>query len=132
LKRGFNKEDARQLVQQLIAARNAGTRTEAERLLSPHVRYWDCLRGDVHGREGAATALLEPSESQSETHFDVVTLAAGEGRAVAELRVSAPTAAGPLAFTRTEVYTVDDDGIASCRAYLDPAELPGRGRAARE
>jgi limonene-1,2-epoxide hydrolase len=132
LKRGFNKDDTKELVQQLIASRNAGARTEAERLLSPHVRYWDCLRGDVNGPEGAATALLEPSESQSATRFDVEMLAAGEGRAVAELRVSGRIAAGPLVFTCTEVYTIDDDGIASCRAYLDPAELPGRRRAARK
>jgi len=127
LKRRFNDSDAKQLVQQLVAARAAGSRAEAERLLRPDVRYWDCLQGEVVGRERVVAALM----GSQDTRFDVETLAGGEGCAVAELRVSGTAPSGPFAFVATEVYAVGDGGITSCRAYFDPADLPGRDRAAR-
>lgn len=131
MKRGFNKADVRQLLQRLIAARNAGSRPEVERLLSAGVRYWDCVHGDVDGRAQAATALLEPAEGHSAESFDVEALAAADDCAVTELRVVGVAPSGPFELVITEVYAVDDDGIASCRAYFDPAALPGRDPAAR-
>ena len=110
----------------LVAARNAGSRTDAGRVLRIDAEYWDCVRGDVHGRERIAAALTDPTESRVDTRFAVDTLAAEADRAVAELRVSGTTTSGPFEFVTTEVYSIDGESIASCRVYFDPAELPGR------
>ena len=95
------------------------------RLLRSDARYWDCLRGDVDGREGVAAALTEPAEGHAGARFEMETLAVDAGCAVAELRVSGTATSGPFGFVMTEVYAIEHDGIASCRAYIDPAELPG-------
>lgn len=112
-------------MQRLIAARNAGSRSDAGRLLRADARYWDCLRGDVDGREGVAAVLTEPAEGHVGAQFEVNTLAVEAGCAVAELRVSGTATSGPFGFVMTEVYAIEHDSIASCRAYIDPAELPG-------
>ena len=112
----------------LIAARNAGSQEAVGRLLRPGARYWDCLRGDVEGRDRVAPLLTDPLAGQAPVTLVVETLAAEDGRAVVELRASATGPSGRVGFTTTEVYAIEEDGIAWCRVYLDPAELPGGAR----
>ncbi len=111
-------------MQELVAARNAGSPGDARRLLRADATYWDCRRGRLHGRERVVAALTEPIPGEGGARFELDTLAAGAGHAVAELRVSGSAPAGSFAFVTTEVYTVEHDGIAACRAYFDPADLP--------
>jgi ketosteroid isomerase-like protein len=126
LEHRLKNSDAKELVRRLVAARNAGSRTDAGRLLCADARYWDCVRGDVHDRERIAAALTDPTESHVDTRFALDTLAVEGERAVAELRVSGAATSGPFEFVTTEVYSIDGESIASCRVYFDPAELPGR------
>jgi limonene-1,2-epoxide hydrolase len=117
LKRNPN---TRQLVHELVAARNAGSTGDVARLLRPDVSYWDCRRGRLDGREQVAAALTDPVPAEGGARFELDTLVAGPGHAVAELSVSARS----FAFATTEVYEVAQDGIATCRSYLDPTDLP--------
>lgn len=130
MKRRFNtqsRDSQRELLTDLIAARNAGSKDEVGRLLQPDARYWDCLRGDVEGRDRVATLLTDPLAGRARVTLAVETLAAEDGHAVVELRASATGPSEPVDFTTTEVYAIEEDGIAWCRVYLDPAAVPGGG-----
>jgi limonene-1,2-epoxide hydrolase len=114
------------LVAELIAARNAGSKEDVGRLLRPDTRYWDCLRGEVQGRDEVASVLTDPFALLAPVTLVVDTVAAEDGRAVVELHATATGPADPFDVALTEVYAIEEDGIAWCRAYLDPAELPGK------
>jgi ketosteroid isomerase-like protein len=103
---------ARELVAALVAARNARSPEQAARALRDDVRYWDCERGDVEGRDAVATAL-----TAVDGPVEVETLAASGDDAVAELQIRA----GGRSYRSTEVYRVAGGSIASVKAYFDPA-----------
>lgn len=100
-------------------ARARGSLDAVAELLAPGVRYWDCVRGDVHGRREAAAALLEVAGADGLRRTPAATVAHG-ARAVVELRTTAFGDERPL----TEVYAFDAGGVAACRAYFDPGADP--------
>jgi limonene-1,2-epoxide hydrolase len=114
----------RELVEDLIAARNTGSTDAVAELLRADVRYWDCLHRDVVGRDRIASLLCRSPIVGAELVVDA--LAVENGHAVAELRASGTGRSGPFELRTTEAYAFADDGIAWCRAYFDPAELPAR------
>jgi ketosteroid isomerase-like protein len=112
---------ARRIVEELLAARDAGATGDVRGLLGPDVTYWDCLRGELRGRDAVAVALTETPVGGVRPRFALQTLAAADAHAVVELTV---TAAAPAAtYGATEVYGLDAGSVVRCRAYLDPAEL---------
>jgi len=112
----------RELLGELVEARGAGSPEDAARLLDADVRYWDCVHGDVEGREAVAAALTAPAGRDA--RLEVETVAAGNEDAVVELQVSAAGEDGRSSFRRTEVYSVREGRILSCRAYFDPRAVP--------
>jgi SnoaL-like domain len=113
--------DARAVLRDLVDARNAGSVERVAELLAADVRYWDCERGDLAGRDAVAAALvaLKP-------HVTVETLAAADSDAVLELQ------AGTTACYRsTEAYRLAGSAVVSVKAYFDPrARSAGSGSAA--
>ncbi|MGH3004752.1 MAG: nuclear transport factor 2 family protein [Gaiellaceae bacterium] len=104
----------KELVERLVEARNARADDRAAHLLADDVRYWDCLRGDVAGRDTVVAALA----AAHGTRLAVETLTGDETHVVVELRVD-----GERPHRATEVYVLGDDArIASCRVYFDPQE----------
>jgi hypothetical protein len=99
--------DTRSVLQELVAARNAGSPERIAELLADDVRYWDCERGDVAGRENVAAALVR--------HVAVETIAAADDDAVLELQ-----AGTPASYRSTEVYRLADGAVVSIKAYFDP------------
>jgi hypothetical protein len=132
LKRRSNssRDSARDLILAVTAARNEAAAADLTGLLLADASYWDCLHGNVSGPKRIALLLCDPLAGR-DAQLTVETLVAEDDRAVVELRVRA-TAPGPaIELRRTEVYGLQEGGIAWCRAYFDPAELPGgtgRGR----
>ena len=124
LRRRFNSspEVGREALEQLVAARNAGSSEDAAQLLAADVRYWDCVRGDVAGRAEVAAVLCDSPAPGAELVVDALAVDGGHG--VVELSASGHGASGPFELHATEAYALEDAGIAWCRAYFDPAELP--------
>ena len=124
LRRRFNSspELGREALERLVAARNAGSDEDAAQLLTADVRYWDCVRGDIAGRAEVAAALCDSPAPGGELVLDA--LAVDGGHAVVELSVSGDSPSGRFELRATEAYALEDDGVAWCRAYFDPAELP--------
>lgn len=124
LRRRFNSclEAGREALEQLVAARNARSTEAAAQLLREDVRYWDCLRGDVVGRAEVAAVLCDSPAPAAELVLDAVAVDGGHG--VVELSASGDGPSGRFELRTTEAYALEDDGIAWCRAYFDPAELP--------
>jgi hypothetical protein len=92
------------VLRELVAARNAGS---AAKLLSDDVRYWDCERGEVTGREAVAAALIGDVELE--------TIAVSGDDAVLELQCGGR-------FRSTEVYRLAGGTVVSIRAYFDPRD----------
>jgi limonene-1,2-epoxide hydrolase len=116
---------ARELVEALLAARNAGSREQIRALLSPDATYWDCLGGRVRGAEPVTEALVASGAGSGRPRFVAERLAATGGHAVMELRVCSGQGSDAAGYPVTEVYELRRGLIAGCRTYLDPAEVRG-------
>ncbi len=114
---------ARQLVETLLAARNAGSSEQVRALLASDASYWDCLGGQVGGAEAVTRALTTSHAGSARPRFIAETLAAAEGHAVAELRVCAGEASEAAGYPVTEVYELRGGLVGGCRTYLDPADV---------
>jgi limonene-1,2-epoxide hydrolase len=115
----------RELVEALLAARNAGSREQVRALLAPEATYWDCLRGRVRGAEAVTEALVTSGAGGVRPRFVAETLAAGGDHAVAELRVRSGQGSEAAGYPVTEVYELRQGLVAGCRTYLDPADVGG-------
>jgi hypothetical protein len=102
----------RQVLSELLAARNARSPERAAGALAPDVRYWDPDRGGVFGREAVAEALTAPA-----AFLEAETVAAAGQDAVMELQLHE---AGRT-YRSTEVYRVASGRVASIKAYFEPA-----------
>jgi ketosteroid isomerase-like protein len=114
---------AHDLVEALLAARNAGSSEQVRALLTPDATYWDCLGGRIRGAEPVAEALVASHVRGARPRFVAGTLAAGDGHAVMELRVCDAEESDALGYPATDVYELREGRIAECRTYLDPAEV---------
>jgi SnoaL-like domain len=103
--------DARAILEELLGARRARSPESAARVLAADARYWDCVRGDVAGRDAVAAAL-----TGDDARIELETVAAAGDDAVLELQVES---AGRRRRS-TEVYRLAGGTIASIRAYFDP------------
>jgi hypothetical protein len=102
---------ARTVLDELVAARRDGSAERVARMLGGDARYWDCVRGDVAGRDAVAAALTEV-----DAPIELETLAADGDDGVLELQL------GSVGRRRrhTEVYRLAGGTVASIRVYLDP------------
>jgi limonene-1,2-epoxide hydrolase len=116
---------AHQLVETLLAARNAGSGPQVRALLAPDATHWDCLSGHVHGQEAVAEALVASRAGSPRPRFVAETLAAAGARAVVELRVCPGEGSEAAGYPVTEVYELRGGLVARCRTYLDPADVQG-------
>ena len=110
--------DTRAVLHDLVAARNARSTERVAGLLDADVRYWDCERGELAGREAVAEALVG-----LDAHVEVETAAAADTAAVLELR-----AGTPARYRSTEVYRLAGGTVVSIRAYFDPRARARGGR----
>ncbi len=107
--------DAREVLRELLAARNEQSAERAAQMLAPEVRYWDAQTGDVDGRREVAEVLtVRPAR------FDAETVATAGADAVMEVRVRESGGS----YRSTEVYRVESGTISSLKAYFDPRERP--------
>jgi limonene-1,2-epoxide hydrolase len=114
---------ARQLIEALLAARNAGSTDQTRALLAPDATYWNCLGGQVRGAEPVAEALVASHAASARPRFVVETLAAAGGHAVMELRVCHGEGSQATDYPATEVYELRAGLVVGCRAYVDPADV---------
>jgi limonene-1,2-epoxide hydrolase len=115
----------RELVEALLAARNAGSREHVRALLAPEATYWDCLRGRVRGAEAVTEALVTSDAGSERPRFVAERLAATGGHAVMEVRVCSDQGSEAAGYPVTEVYELRQGLVTGCRTYLDPADMRG-------
>jgi limonene-1,2-epoxide hydrolase len=114
---------ARQVIEAVLAARNAGSTDQTRALLAPDATYWDCLGGQVRGAEPVAEALVTGHAGSARPRFVAETLAAAGGHAVVELRVCHGESSEATDYPATEVYELRAGLVVGCRVYLDPADV---------
>jgi hypothetical protein len=103
--------DARTVLEELVAARRDRSAARVAGLLDDDVRYWDCERGELAGRDAVAAAL-----TAVDAGIDLETVAVGRADAVLELQLEA----GGRRYRSTEVYTLSGGVVTSIKAYFDP------------
>jgi ketosteroid isomerase-like protein len=115
-----------EVVEELVDAYNAKSPERLLALYRPDACFWDPLHRDgVVGREGISEVIDGLFQSFPDERMSIVTLAADETHAVAELRSAGTTSSGrAFELEFTEVYEVSDGQIASCRVYIDTGEIP--------
>jgi ketosteroid isomerase-like protein len=104
-------DDARQVLEELLAARNERSPERAAAALADDARYWDPDRGEVAGRDAVAGALTD-----LDARLGAETVAVAGDDAVVEVQVQERG----RTFRSTEVYRLTSGRIASIRAYFDP------------
>lgn len=105
-------DDVREILDELVTARNERSAQRAARVLCDDVRYWDCEHGDIEGRDAVAAAL-----TATDARVELETVAAEDKYAVAEVQIH--DTGQP--YRSTEVYRLAGGAIASLKAYFDPA-----------
>ena len=114
------------VVSALVDAYNEKRLEPLLELYDPDARFWDPLHRDgVVGREAIGGVIEQLFVAFPDERMSVVTLAADDTTAVAELHSTgtAPSG-GRFELDFTEVYEVADGRVVSCRVYLDPEQLP--------
>jgi steroid delta-isomerase-like uncharacterized protein len=117
--------DVKAVVRSLVRAYNAKSVAEVAGLYGDDAVYWDALHRDgVRGRAAIRELIASLFDAYPDERLEIEALVADDRQAVAEL-LSTGTAAGgrPFRLALTEVYTVEDGRIVSCRAYFDPEQL---------
>jgi ketosteroid isomerase-like protein len=124
---GTVTRDPKQLVRDLVDAYNDKSLERILQLYDPEAYFWDPFHRDgIRGREALGAVIRQLFETMSDERMQIQTLAADDRHAVAEFR---STGTGPdgraFELEFTEVYEVSNGRIASCRVYIDTAQVPG-------
>jgi ketosteroid isomerase-like protein len=114
------------VVRELVDGYNAKSLDRVLDLYRPDARFWDPFHRDgVVGRERIGEVIQGLFERYPDEQMTITTLVADDTHAVAELESSGTTRSGrPFRVDFTEVYEVRDAHVASCRVYIDTAEVP--------
>lgn len=116
----------REIVAELVDAYNAKSVERILALYRPDARFWDPFHEQgVVGRSEIGKLIQGLFERFPDEKMTIVTLVADDTHAVAEFE-STGTARDGRSFRLefTEVYEVKDEQIASCRVYIDTADVP--------
>jgi ketosteroid isomerase-like protein len=109
--------DVKQILGELVAARNERSAERVARLLADDVRYWDCEHGEIAGPQAVAAAMTAQA-----AQISLETAAASDEDAVLELQLDQDG----RRWRSTEVYRLDGGAVRSVKAYFDPAAMRRR------
>lgn len=118
------REEARAMVERIVAAYNAKDADAIAALYHPDARYWSALGGWQDGLPTIKEHVEELHRTLPDEQMEIVALIGGEDVAVAEFR-STGTAPNGTAYAVdfTEVIELRDGLISQVKVYLDPEEI---------
>ena len=118
------KDDARVLVDEIVAAYNSHDADALMALYQPDIKYWSALDGLQEGIDAVRAHLDHLHETLPDEQMQAQTVITDGELIVVEFRSTGTNPAGnPYAIEFTEVFELRDDKVASIKVYLDPEEV---------
>ncbi len=119
-----SKDDARLLVDQMVAAYNGRDIDALVGLYQPGITYWSAIDGLQEGVDAVREHLDHLHETLPDEQMLAQTVITDGELVVVEFESTGTNPAGK-AYTIefTEVFEVDDGKVASIKVYLDPEEV---------
>ncbi|NQV05360.1 nuclear transport factor 2 family protein [bacterium] len=118
------RDEARAIVEQIVAAYNAKDADAIAALYHPDARYWSALGDWQEGLAEIKGHVEELHRTLPNEQMEILSLIGGEGVAIAEFRSTGTTPSGDTyAVEFTEVIELRDGLISQVKVYLDPEEI---------
>ncbi|GMQ85637.1 MAG: hypothetical protein BMS9Abin07_1204 [Acidimicrobiia bacterium] len=119
-----SKDDARLLVERIVAAYNSRDIETLVALYRPDITYWSAIDGLVEGVDALREHLDHLHEMLPDERMRAQTVITDGELVVVEFESTGTNPAGkPYTIEFTEVFVVDDGKVASIKVYLDPKEV---------
>lgn len=119
-----SKDDARLLVDQIVAAYNSCDVDALVALYQPDITYWSALDGLQTGIDTVREHLDHLRETLPDEQMQAQTIITDGELVVVEFESTGTNPAGqPYAIEFTEVFELRNGKVASIKAYLDPEEV---------
>ena len=119
-----SKDDARLLVDEIVAAYNSHNADALVALYQPDITYWSALDGLQEGIDALRAHLDHLHETLPDEQMRAQTVITDGELIVVEFESTGTSPAGnPYAIEFTEVFELLDGKVASIKVYLDPEEV---------
>ena len=119
-----SREEARRLIDRLVAAYNARDTDALVALYDPDVTYWSPLDGTQEGIAEVRAQIDELHATLPDEQMEAQTVITdGEVIVVEFVSTGTSPAGNPYAIEFTEVFELRDGKIGSIKVYLDPLEV---------
>lgn len=119
-----SREQARSLIDRLVAAYNAHDTDALVALYDPEVTYWSPLDGTKQGIDAVRAQIEELHATLPDEQMEAQTVITDGEVIVVEFESTGTSPAGnPYAIQFTEVFELRDGRIGSIKVYLDPVEV---------
>ncbi len=119
-----SREDARRLVNEIVAAYNAHDTDGLAALYHDDITYWSALDGLQEGIAAVRAHIDHLHETLPDEAMSAQTVITDGALAVVEFESTGTNPAGrPYAIEFTEVFEIRDGKVASIKVYLDPEEV---------
>jgi ketosteroid isomerase-like protein len=119
-----SREDARSLVDGIVAAYNGHDTDALVALYQPDIKYWSALDGLQEGVSAVREHIDHLHETLPDERMTAQTVITDGEVVVVEFESSGTNPAGnPYTIEFTEVFEIRDGKIASIKVYLDPEEV---------
>ena len=118
------KDDARQLVSDIVSAYNSHDIDGLVALYQPDVTYWSALGGLQEGVDAVREHIDHLHETLPDEQMRAQTVITDGEVVVVEFESRGTNPAGkPYAIEFTEVFEIRDGKVGSIKVYLDPEEV---------
>lgn len=117
-------EDARLLVDRIVAAYNSHDVEALTALYQPDITYWSALDGLQEGIEAVRQHIDHLHETLPDEQMQARTVITDGASIVVEFESTGTNPAGnSYAIEFTEVFELRDGKVSSIKVYLDPEEI---------
>jgi ketosteroid isomerase-like protein len=119
-----SEDDARLLVNQIVAAYNSRDVDALVALYQPDVTYWSAIDGLQRGTDAVREHLDHLHKTLPDEQMRAKTIVTDGEMIVTEFESSGTNPAGQrYSIEFTEVFELRDGKVASIKVYLDPEEI---------
>lgn len=119
-----SKDDARLLIDEIVAAYNSHNTDALVALYQPDITYWSALDGLLEGIDAVREHLDHLHETLPDEQMHAQTVMTDGELIVVEFESTGTNPArNPYTIDFTEVFELRDGKVASIKVYLDPEEV---------
>lgn len=119
-----NRDNAKNLIRQMVAAYNAKDAAAIAPLYADDVRLWSAIGPDVRGKTAALAHLQELFTTLPDEEMELETIVSDGETVVIEVTSRGTGPDGDLyEISFTEVFRVEGNRVGEIRTYIDPDDV---------